>query len=128
MDVISATNARRLIGSLGKKKGAKGARGSVDCDRNAALLQVIIPSFPHSFIFQPNSLFIPFILGLSKMPIHFPTKFDGEYWTTSKWLRVACIAASSPSPLYLVIVGASWGFFLLVVNDLFSSWGEFLSS
>ncbi|KAJ5978644.1 hypothetical protein N7501_001986 [Penicillium viridicatum] len=48
------------------------------------------------------------------MPVHFPTKFDDEYWTTSKWLRVACIAASSPSPLYLVIVGASWGFFLLV--------------
>ncbi|CAI7570242.1 unnamed protein product [Penicillium crustosum] len=48
------------------------------------------------------------------MSIHFPTEFDDEYWTTSKWLRVACIAASFPSPLYLVSVGASWGFFLLV--------------
>ncbi|KAJ5695066.1 hypothetical protein N7536_005478 [Penicillium majusculum] len=48
------------------------------------------------------------------MPIHFPTNFDDEYWTISKWLRVACIAASSPSPLYLVIVGVSWGLFLLL--------------
>ncbi|KAF3007261.1 hypothetical protein E8E15_001627 [Penicillium rubens] len=48
------------------------------------------------------------------MPFHLPTQFDDGYWTTSKWLRVACIAASSVSPIYLVTVGTSWGVFMLV--------------
>ncbi|KAJ5410789.1 uncharacterized protein N7487_005148 [Penicillium crustosum] len=49
------------------------------------------------------------------MSIHFPTEFDDEYWTTSKWLRVACIAASFPSPLYLNFFPLVWASVHLVL-------------
>jgi hypothetical protein len=107
------------VGETTRGPWGPGARGSAGRSTNAALLQAIIP---HSLL-QSHSSFnrICFYslhswLSSKKMPFHLPTQFDDGYWTTSKWLRVACIAASSVSPIYLVTVGTSWGVFMLVVR------------